>query len=277
MEYSDEQVQLLRERLSYYYHDEGGRKGMPWSKLSRNIEEKTGVNIPQESLRQFVEPSNKKEGKKPRRLKPPSRLDAVRDFLCHSSISYLEKHELDEQSTPYATAYSLSKFLEKPNSSSPTESLPNMRGEFQSVTTNDTLEEKKELYISINDNSGLIKVREISTLSNMKREEDDDIEELDQVHYSGWAVRQNEGVLIFFLADPMTKQAYSYFSLIASPTIKPSQNINQLILYQYRRPLEMDLKELISEDGDLQPQGEALVNDLMQDNVYLFMRRAIKD
>lgn len=96
--YTATQIKLLRHRLKAYRERNPGegRAMLSWEEVSLDMADITGIAVPPERLRQFVEGASRKAGKGPSML-TPERLHAVRDFLLGEEIGLIHADEWDAQ------------------------------------------------------------------------------------------------------------------------------------------------------------------------------------
>ncbi|MCC7428674.1 MAG: hypothetical protein IT557_17415 [Alphaproteobacteria bacterium] len=92
--FSKAQIALLRHRLKAYRdrNPGEGRACLSWEEVSMDVADVTGIAVPPERLRQFVEGASRKIGRGPSLLSP-ERLCAVRDFLRHEEIGEIHERE----------------------------------------------------------------------------------------------------------------------------------------------------------------------------------------
>jgi hypothetical protein len=268
--YTPGQIQTLRERLNAYRLNEveEGRKKLPWLTISERLAGLTQVEIPDETLRQFVLPTSKKRGVPPRNLGTRERYDAVAAFLSHESIGYLSEHELNEETAPHHAALSLMKFFGCQTDSPSLIKQSALSGTYYAERDTESGSETISLQIDAHGEGGLIRVNEVSEL------EDFDIkagEKLDRVECSGWAVLQNEKLLIAFLRDPMTEAVHCYFALSIFPALSVAGKTRDLVLYQYKGAISIPLETETETETDA-PDIDGM-HDLIVESGLQFQRR----
>jgi len=238
--YTPGQIQTLRERLNAYHLNEAaeGKKTLGWAIISERIAKLTQVEIPGESLRQFVQPKNKKRGEPPRNLDTKGRYEAIATFLSHESIGYLSEHELKEEAAPYHAALSLMKFFGCQTDSASLIKQSALTGTYYAERDTESGAETISLQIDAHGEGGLIRVNEVSELEDFDIKAD---ETLDRVECIGWAALKDEHLLIVFLRDPMTEEVHCYLALSIFPALNVAGKTSDLVLYQYKGAISTPL------------------------------------
>jgi hypothetical protein len=93
MDYREQQVDLIRDRLKSYREQERNRT---WIELSSQISEKTAVTISEDVLRQFAY-GTERRGR--RRVPNPEILEALVSFLSHPDVGMLSHEQLRDAGT----------------------------------------------------------------------------------------------------------------------------------------------------------------------------------
>lgn len=229
MAFSEGQITRLRTRLRYYQQHQGRKelgRDMPWKTVSGRIVLKTGVDVPEERLRQFVDSVPVEKGSKDKHypVLQEDRLEAVRGFLTHKDVAYLGAHELVEDAPIHHAAYSLSEFINGGDS----KTYSGLEGEFEQVIRKQGEIREKRICFSTSAEGHVSTVTEIeSCYDDAETKPFSSWTETDRkrrlrtrFRRKGWAIRAKQGACIAFLlfADD---GAYSHSYLRVYDLSKP--------------------------------------------------------
>lgn len=117
MQLTDWQLARLRNALRAYHAYESTYDGerFTWKDVTEAIAEYTGVVVPPERLRQFVEGVRQKDGTYKYTVPKADRLEAIRDFATHADLNLLSEDELEERDVDIQAAMRLLDFLDHDN------------------------------------------------------------------------------------------------------------------------------------------------------------------
>ena len=114
MQLSDWQLARLRNAIRAYHNYERSHDGdfFTWKDVSEAIDEYTGVTVPPERLRQFVEGVKQKDGSFKHPVPSGERLKAIYDFATDTELNLLSVDELEERDIGIQVAMRLLDFLD---------------------------------------------------------------------------------------------------------------------------------------------------------------------
>lgn len=242
MAFSEGQITRLRTRLLYYQQHQGRKelgRDMPWKTVSGRIVLKTGVDVPEERLRQFVEGVPVEKGSKDKHypVLQEDRLEAVRGFLTHKDVAYLGAHELVEDAPIHHAAYSLSEFINGGDS----KTYGGINGEFEQVVHDRGEIKEKRVYFSAAAGSHISTVTEVESCYDHAgskpfsswTETDRKRRLRARFRRRGWALGATKNAVIaFLLSADDGKYSHSYFQ------VSDSSNFSEMALLHFPVPIE---------------------------------------
>lgn len=115
MKLSDWQLQRLRNALRAYHSYERSHEGeaFTWKDVSEAIDEYTGVRVPHERLRQFVEGVRQEDGGIRHPVPKGERLKAIYDFATNDELALLTEDEMTERQFDFQAALRLLEYLDQ--------------------------------------------------------------------------------------------------------------------------------------------------------------------
>ncbi|MEW8052903.1 MAG: hypothetical protein AB2809_21310 [Candidatus Thiodiazotropha sp.] len=216
-----------------------------WQQAAAELKAVTGVDIPQETLRQNIEPVNQLAGEEPRRFRDPKRLRALKDFLV--SVNYLLEEELQETSGFSYLAEVFSRFVSDQQTMLDTGPLEQFRGLFRGERTTASTKEVVELRVDYLSPDRPVAVFEGSTTYEAASEE-----VLDQENAEGWAICNENGFYVFLLKRPYASHCYSVIQ--TSPSITRDIPVNAIGLLAYESALTGPL-QVVTRYEDKEDKG----------------------
>jgi len=196
---------LLRERLRAYhlYEVSYDSSEQSWESVSKKIAALTNEKIPGESLRQIVNPQNKKRGKAPRRT-GTKRWIAIRDFLIHPDVGYVHEVELSRVAVPLHPLLALRDFFNVEASSQIRPDQLQPTGIYFSEIETATTVEEIELIIDFDQKTGLSETLQIKVLADLQESEGSWSTRV----YEGFTLYSEPGIYLIALRDPLTKAGH---------------------------------------------------------------------
>ena len=254
MKYSPEQLNLVRDALHAYKaygRSELDGKDYSWASIAEAIAEYTGVTVPSERLRQFIEGVSTPAATRKFPVPKPARLEAIVKFVTHEELELLSAEELETQRPNFQAPYKLLDYLDSEKGAQRLLPTAEMEGEYMlKISAADnfivsiiTLEPPLE--------GGLIEafVRDHICSPEAAPLWDDmsPQQRLDAcnstVRYQGWVIVTPEDNLFFFLKRRRDGRNRYYFSMASDPALWSDDDVTFLTLLEHEFPYELDASD----------------------------------
>ena len=196
-----------------------------WKLISKLIEDKTGIKIPYESLRQNFRPVNKGAGKPPRNFDKPERYQALYRFLIDQR--FIHPNELAIKDEKLNPVYGLYSFLNKDTDQLDFSTFESLAGRYEGSRENEEYTENITLNIDYLQSDKPVTI----TMDNTLISSQDNSEDI--VQFTGFAVSDNNGWYLFLLTDTYTKSPVCYLLIQTAPSITAKLTVQGIALFEY--------------------------------------------
>jgi hypothetical protein len=250
MRFSDWQLHRLRDALGAY-HDYGrdpvDGRFYNWKDVSEAISESTGVEVPQERLRQFVEGVRTPEGVRKYPAPQTASLDAIVAFATDEDNDLLSEKELEEFAPPRQAAMRLLEYLDQALE----RTLPpaTLEGTYWSRRTEGGNVIIREITLQHASDDGLIQLTQVE---DTYRPEAVSLYENDwspqqrakvrksRIVYGGWGILTPEDNLLMFLKHEHNGRNRYYLTVTSELSMHRGTPVMGLTLLHHDFPLEVE-------------------------------------
>lgn len=250
MKFSDWQLNRLRDALRAYHRYERSHDGVyfTWNDVSEAIDEYTGVIVPPERLRQFVEGVNSKTGGRKFPVPKDQSLEGIMKFVTDEDLELLSKDELNEYSPGFQAPLRLLEYLSQELDSKCIVPAEKIQGVYSMRKSDREAFIIRELTLQRPTEDGLIQVVETedfyeSTAASQFGERlphDRKEQRKSRVKHGGWAILTPEDNLFFFLKNEAYDKNRYYFTLALNLKHWSDEPITSLILLHHDFPFELE-------------------------------------
>ena len=241
-----------------YHHFERSHDGdaFTWKDVSEAIDEYTGVRIPPERLRQFVEGVRKPEGGYKHPVPKADRVKAIYEFTTHEELRLLTEAELEEFKPASQALLRLMEYLEQSFDSGRITPPESVKGDFRMWRSDDTEFVASELTLEKPLENGLIEVHQSDDFYDRDVAEDFQLlsspdrhrARISQVQFSGWALLTPEDNFFFFLKNDRNARNRYYFTLASDLSHGSAEALTQLFVLDHDYPLETRFKSRLPDE-----------------------------
>ena len=249
MEFSDWQLNRLRDALRAYHRYERSHDGayFTWNDVSEAIDEYTGVKVPPERLRQFVEGVNSKTGGRKFPVPQKKSIAGIVEFVRHEDINLLSDDELEEFAPHRQAPLRLLDYLDQEFDTARIVPSEKLEGAYQVRKTIEGELMVRELTLQLASDEGLIQVVETEEIY-----EEAAVAEFDEwspqqrkeqrnsiIKHGGWAVLTPEDNLMFFMKKEHNGMNRYYFTMATDLNHWSEEPMTQIVLLFHDFPLEI--------------------------------------
>jgi len=250
VELSDWQLNRLRDALRAYHRYERSHDGayFTWNDVSEAIDEYTGVKVPPERLRQFVEGVNSKTGGRKFPVPQKKSIAGIVEFVRHEDINLLSDDELEEFAPHRQAPLRLLDYLDQEFDTARIVPSEKLEGAYQVRKTIDDEFMVRELTLQFASDEGLIQVVETEEIY-----EETTVAEFDEwspqqrkeqrnsiIKHGGWAVLTPEDNLMFFMKKEHNGMNRYYFTMATDLNHWSEEPMTRIILLHHDFPLEIE-------------------------------------
>lgn len=276
MRYSDWQLNRLRDALRAYRAYGRTHEGeyFTWQDVAEAIDEDTGVQVPTERIRQFVEGVPTDSGGRQYPVPNDKRLKAIAQFATDEDNDLLSKDELKEYSPQYHAALRLLEYLDEGFDTERIVPPSTVQGRYQRRQQREDGIVLTELTLQRPLDKGMIQAVETEEFYiNQTPQTFDELSWYDRREicsarklYGGWGILTPEDSLYFFMKEQRNNRNHYYFSLASDFNISGDPALTRLVFLFQNFGLE----------SDEQPANEAEVItdviDTIKNNIAMFIR-----
>ena len=281
MRLSDWQLNRLRDALGAYHDYERGIEGdyFNWKDVSAAIEESTGVSIPQERLRQFVEGVKTPDGGRKFPVPQDAWIDAIVKFATDEDSALMTEAELREHAPSLHAALRLLEYLDQAFDTARVLPPATLEGTYRSawfepsegahedfVVREITLQRASEAGLiqlaMMEDSYDLLAGPQFEDWTPKQRTE----ARHSRIIYGGWGILTPEDNLLLFLKNERNGRN-CYFLTVASDLSHASQSpVKGLALLRHDYPMESE------DDEPLEPKKMPAIIERVGNGITLFQR-----
>lgn len=276
VKYSDWQLNRLRDSLSAYHHYERSHDGhyFTWKDVSEAIDEYTGVRVPPERLRQFVEGVNTKDGSRKFPVPQEKSIEGIASFVVHEDLNLLTEDELEEFTPNRQAPLRLLEYLDQQFDQERIVPSEKIQGRYVMRVSGPDGITVRELTLQLPSADGLMQVVETEdsygvaaamlfehgTPADLKANRDY------RVKHGGWAILTPEDNLLFFLKNEEYGKNRYYLTMALDLQHWSEAPITRLVLLHHDFPVELE-----ESDAGRESLAEHAVSEMTK-NLLVFER-----
>lgn len=219
-----------------------------WKDVAEAIDEYTGLKIPDERLRQFVEGINTADGGRKFPVPKNDRLTAIYKFATTEEIGLLAESEMDEFMPSHQAPLRLLEYLDQSFDGQRILPPETIQGVYHMQMVEPDEFSVSEITLERPLDNGMIEVRQtddyyepdiandFSDLSLQQKRK----ERNSRKKFGGWAILTPEDNLFFFLKNERNGRNRYYFTLASDLSHGSNVGLTQLFLLHHDYPLETE-------------------------------------
>jgi hypothetical protein len=252
MKLSDWQLTQLRDALRAYksYGSDSGGRDYSWASVAEGVAEYTGIEVPSERLRQFIEGVNTKDGSRKYPVPSGERLKALVHFVTHEELKLISREEFEGGQPGYHALLRLLDYLDQAEGEPRLLPDAQIEGAYRAQRIDPEYFQTIEITLGQPSGKGLIEVREASDHYGPDIREDFDAGRLSSRQksdlrrsrdtFSGWAVITPEDNMIFFLKNDRNGRNRYHLTMSADSGMWSQDRMMSLVLLDHEFPHEID-------------------------------------
>lgn len=279
MKYSDWQLNRLRDSLRAYHRYERSHEGeyFTWKDVSEAIDEYTGIKVPPERLRQFVEGVNTKDGGRKFPVPQDKSIEGIVSFATNEDLYLISEDELAEYTPQHQAPLRLLEYLDQELDAERIVPVEKIQGRYTTSKIDKNAFVVRELTLQLPTEDGLMQVIETEDIYEemalAKFDEwlprDRKEQRKSRIKHGGWAILSPEDNLFFFMKNEWRGKNRYYFTLALDLTHWSDLPMTCLVLLHHDFPVELE-----ESDSDRQLVTEQAISEISR-NILVFERSEI--
>lgn len=276
MQLSEWQLERVRNAVRAYHLYERSHDGdaFTWKDVSEAIDEYTGVIVPPERLRQFVEGVKQEDGSFKFPVPKGERIKAIHDFVLDPELGLLTANEIEEREFDIQAAVRLLEYLDQDFDTERIVPPEAVAGRYETLEFELPLWVASELILSKPLENGVVKVNHVERTYgyNPKAAPPKSIPEnprprlKEEVRHSGWAVLTPEDNFLIFLKEESLGKNRYFFTLESDLDHASEIPISKFYFLEHDYPLEPTIRRAMGGDT------ENLSDNLIAHNFHVYGR-----
>lgn len=275
MKYSDWQLNRLRDSLRAYHRYERSHDGeyFTWKDVSEAINEYTGVKVPPERLRQFVEGVNSKDGGRKFPVPQDKSVEGIARFVTDEELCLISEDELKEFMPEKQAAFRLLEYLDQKVGAERIVPTEKIQGLYFAINKSEKEDQfiRRDLTLQRPTDDGLMQVVETEERFDLKASSKRGarVRPNSCIKHGGWAILTPEDNLLFFLKNELHGRNRYYFTMASDLIHWEEGPMTRLVLLRHDFPVE--LRE-IDVKGKAPLDVSSVAISQMLNNVLVFER-----
>ena len=260
MQLSEWQLGRVRNAVRAYHLYERSHDGdaFTWKDVSEAIDEYTGVKVPPERLRQFVEGVKQEDGSFKFPVPKGERIKAIHDFVLDPEIGLLTAKEIEERDYDVQAAIRLLEYLDQDFDTERIVPPKAVAGTYQEWRPVPPHWDISELILSSPLENGVVKVNHVQRVyendrmpARSRSKSGEPQERLkSEARHGGWAILTPEDNFLLFLKEEGVGKNRYFLTLESDLDHARPVPISKLSFLEHDYPLETPADRIVGENDD---------------------------